>query len=186
MHLGAADPGREACPVAEAVQPHTRRIDEVGRIRNGAAQTATGLLHHRREERREHLARPRRVGVGQRRTLRRTGAEVVEARRMAVQPADHLAKARRPRQLAIEQGHELALRGQSAHPKICFMLIDQAIELAPQHMLQNIVEYAILVPHDVDAFRVPKRRQTLETQKNQRHALCPEKLNRTAVGRARP
>jgi hypothetical protein len=31
-------------------------------------------------------------------------------------------------------------------------------------------------------FRVPKRCQTFGKQKNQRHAPCPLKLNRTAVG----
>jgi hypothetical protein len=34
-------------------------------------------------------------------------------------------------------------------------------------------------------FRVPKRRQTLGTQKNQRHAPCLQKLNRTAVDQVR-
>jgi len=34
--------------------------------------------------------------------------------------------------------------------------------------------------------RVPKRRQTLGAQKNQRHAPCPQKSNRTAVGLSRP
>jgi hypothetical protein len=31
-------------------------------------------------------------------------------------------------------------------------------------------------------FAVPNRRETLGKQKNQRHAFCPENLNRTAVG----
>jgi hypothetical protein len=34
--------------------------------------------------------------------------------------------------------------------------------------------------------RVPKRRQTLGAQKNQRHAPCPQKTNRTAVALCRP
>src|SRR3954454_24420347 len=34
----------------------------------------------------------------------------------------------------------------------------------------------------LDPFPCPKRRQTLGTQKNQRHAPCPQKTNRTAVG----
>jgi hypothetical protein len=34
-------------------------------------------------------------------------------------------------------------------------------------------------------FAVPTRCQTFENQQNQRHAPCPQKLNRTAVGQAR-
>src|SRR2546423_10976657 len=40
--------------------------------------------------------------------------------------------------------------------------------------------------HGLILLRVPKRRQTLGAQKNQRHAPCPQKSNRTAVGLSRP
>jgi hypothetical protein len=52
-------------------------------------------------------------------------------------------------------------------------------------MLQKSMKYAILMPHGLILLRVPKRRQTLGAQKNQRHALRSPKLNRTAVGQAR-
>jgi hypothetical protein len=47
-------------------------------------------------------------------------------------------------------------------------------------VLQNLVKHAILVPHDVGPFRVPKAGQAFVAQKNQRHALCRQKLNRTS------
>jgi hypothetical protein len=56
----------------------------------------------------------------------------------------------------------------------------------PWNVLQKFMKYAILMLHGLILPRVPKRRQTLGAQKNQRHAPCPEKLNRTAVGQARP
>ena len=65
------------------------------------------------------------------------------------------------------------------------VLLDQPIEQRPRHMLQQPMEYAILMLHDVDPSGVPIRRQTLATQMNQRHAPCPQKLNRTAVGLTR-
>src|SRR5437762_1205530 len=40
--------------------------------------------------------------------------------------------------------------------------------------------------HGLILLRVPKRRQTLGAQKNQRHAPCLQKSNRTAVGLSRP
>src|SRR3981081_3811512 len=47
------------------------------------------------------------------------------------------------------------------------------------------MKYAILMQHGLILLRVPKRRQTLGAQKNQRHAPCLQKSNRTAVGQAR-
>src|SRR6185312_5404089 len=41
------------------------------------------------------------------------------------------------------------------------------------------------MPHGLILLRVPKRRQTLGTQKNQRHAPCPHKSNRTVVASPR-
>src|ERR1700739_533349 len=55
----------------------------------------------------------------------------------------------------------------------------------PRNMLQKSMKYAILVPHGLILLRVPKRRQTLGAQKNQRHAPCLQKTNRTAVGLTR-
>src|ERR1700680_2172033 len=65
------------------------------------------------------------------------------------------------------------------------VLIHKLIEATPRNLLQYAVEYTIVVLHGLILLRVPKRRQTLGTQKNQCHAPCPPKLNRTAVGQAR-
>jgi hypothetical protein len=48
------------------------------------------------------------------------------------------------------------------------------------------MKYAIVMQQGLILLRVPKRRQTLGAQKNQRHAPCPQKSNRTAVGSSRP
>src|ERR1700694_921173 len=66
------------------------------------------------------------------------------------------------------------------------VLIHKLIEATPRNLLQYAVEYTIVVLHGLILLRVPKRRQTLGTQKNQCHAPCPPKLNRTAVGLTRP
>src|ERR1700682_5568949 len=66
------------------------------------------------------------------------------------------------------------------------VLIHKLIEATPRNLLQYAVEYTIVVLHGLILLRVPKRRQTLGTQKNQCHAPCPPKLNRTAVGWSRP
>src|SRR3954447_14485903 len=47
------------------------------------------------------------------------------------------------------------------------------------------MKYAIVMQQGLILLRVPKRRQTLGAQKNQRHAPCPQKSNRTAVGSSR-
>src|SRR5258708_5888730 len=65
------------------------------------------------------------------------------------------------------------------------VLIHKLIEATPRNLLQYAVEYTIVVLHGLILLRVPKRRQTLGTQKNQCHAPCPPKLNRTAVGLSR-
>src|ERR1700739_4926418 len=56
----------------------------------------------------------------------------------------------------------------------------------PRNILQKSLKSAILLPHGLILLRVPKRRQTLGAQKNQRHAPCLQKTNRTAVGLSRP
>src|SRR5258705_11930863 len=66
------------------------------------------------------------------------------------------------------------------------VLIHKLIEATPRNLLQYAVEYTIVVLHGLILPRLPKRRQTLGTQKNQCHAPCPPKLNRTALGVARP
>src|SRR5664279_1608087 len=105
---------------------------------------------------------------------------------MARQPGNRLAQAASAGKLAVQQGRELALRRQPAHTGIGSMFIHKRVEPMPWNVLQKTVEYAIVVRHGFASLRVPKRRQTLGSQKNQCHAPCPSKLNRTAVAQARP
>src|SRR5918995_3774621 len=84
---------------------------------------------------------------------------MIKSRRMALKPRHGLAQACSARKLAIEQRHELALGRQLAHPMVRPIGLDQAIERAPRYMLQQAMEYAIVMPHGVDPLSCPGRRQ---------------------------
>jgi hypothetical protein len=62
---------------------------------------------------------------------------------MAFQTRDDLAQTRRPGQLAIEPRRELALRGQSAHPRSSLVHRHQPVKLAPRQILQKSMKNAI-------------------------------------------
>ena len=186
VHFGTADPGREPRPAGAAlVQARARGIDQVGRLGKLATQPAMGLLHHHRQQVGEHCDRSLCVRIREGRSPNRIRAHMVEPHRMARKSCHDLAQARRTRKLAVEQRHQLALGRKSAHPRIGTMVFHKAFEPMPRNVLQKSMKYAILMPHGLILLRVPKRRQTLGTQKNQRHAPCPQKSNRTAVGQAR-
>jgi hypothetical protein len=110
VHLGTADPGGEPRPTgAVLVQPYTRGVDQVGRFAELAAQSAMGLLHHHRQQLTEHRDRPLCVGIRQGRPPNRVRPQMVEPRRVALQPGHDLAQARRTRKLSVEQRNELTL-----------------------------------------------------------------------------
>src|SRR6478672_2887001 len=75
---------------------------------------------------------------------------MVEPSGMTTQTGDDLAQAGGSRQLAVEQGDQLAPGGQSPHPRIGSMLLDQPVEGRPRDVLQQFVKDGILVPHGVD------------------------------------
>src|SRR6202011_3770721 len=108
-----------------------------------------------------------------------------ETHRMARKSCHDLAQARRARKLAVEQRNELTARRQPAHPRIGTIAFHKSVEPIPRNMLQISMKYATLMPHGLILLRVPERRQTLGAQKNQRHAPCPQKSNRTAVAQDR-
>src|SRR3954451_3673256 len=103
---------------------------------------------------------------------------------MARQARYDLAQTGRPRKLAVEQRNELSLGRQPPYPRIGTVIFHKSVEPIPRNMLKQPVKYADAAW--LDPFPCPKRRQTLGTQKNQRHAPCPQKTNRTAVGLSRP
>lgn len=76
----------------------------------------------------------------------------------------NLTQRHSPSQLAIEQGHKLALGAQAANARIRAVFIHKTIETRPRHILQQTVHYAIVVRHGVGPSRVAKHRQVLETK----------------------
>ena len=136
VQLGAAYALGKAGPAeAAGVEPEPGCIDQIGGLGQGAAQTAMRAGNHQREQLAEYRARPQRVGIGQRRTPRQPGPDVVEPHRMALQTGDDIAQARCPRQLTVEQRHELAFRGQLANPRIGSVRCYQPVKFIPRQML---------------------------------------------------
>ena len=154
MSLHPAHAGTEAGPAAQGAQPQAGRIDEIGGAVELAPEPAMRLVDQQAEQPGEHLGGPHCVGVRQRRARHRSGPQVIEPRRMALQRTDDLAQTLCTGQLAVHQRDQLCLARQAAHPKIGTMLLDQSFEAGPRNVLQKIVEHAILVLHGV-AFCCP-------------------------------
>jgi hypothetical protein len=151
VQLGAAHALGKARPVEAArIEPQPRRIDQIGGLGQAAAQTAMRPRDHQRQQLGEQRARSIVVGVRQGRAPRQLRAQMVEPRRLALDPADNLAPARRAGKLAIEHRQELALARQPARPRVCPMHRRQPLKIIPRHMLQKLVKYAIVVPHGID------------------------------------
>src|SRR5271165_7105587 len=74
---------------------------------------------------------------------------------MAGEAGFDLAQALRARQLPVQKGDEPVSGRQPAHPRIGPVRIHQPIEHMPWHVLQDSVEYAILMPHGVDLLPCP-------------------------------
>jgi hypothetical protein len=166
-------------------QTDAARIDEVDGLARGTAQTGAGLRGEHGEQVGKQLCRALGVGVGQRRAGRCRGAEMIEPVLMAGHGLLDLPQALGARKLRIDERNQLAPRRQSAHARVGAVLIHKAVEQTPRHELQQLMQQAIVMPHGAEPFLCPSCRQALESQLNQRHALCPPKLNRTAVGQAR-
>jgi hypothetical protein len=105
---------------------------------------------HQPQQRGEEFGRPVMIGLRQGRAPRQHSSQVVEPRPLAFNPADNLAQARRTRQLSVEQRQKLALRRQSAHPRIGPMRAHQRVEFRPRQMLQQLMKHAIVMPHGAD------------------------------------
>ena len=83
-------------------------------------------------------------------------AEMVEPVRMTGEPGFDLAQALRARQLPVQKRDELIPRRQPAHSRVGPVRVHQPIERLPRQMLQDRVEYAILMPHGVDPLPCPE------------------------------
>src|SRR5579864_7450653 len=100
---------------------------------------------------------------------------------MARQAGRNRAQALDARQLRVQQGDELVLRGEPPHLLVGLGVLDQPIQRLPGHQLQYCVKYCIVMTHGVALLPRREHWQMLKTQKNLRHAPCPQKSNRTAV-----
>src|SRR5262249_55984061 len=149
-------------------------------------QAPPPLRPHRTHHAADHLPRPLRIGVRQRRAVDRRGTKTVEPGLVAGHAGDDLAQARRTAQLAKQQSNEVPLRIQFARQSVGTVLLHKLLKSMPRHVLQEAMKYAILMPHGAVSLPCLERCPTLKTQKNPRHAPCPLKSNRTAVGSSRP
>jgi len=162
MHLGAAGCIGEPRPIGAApVEPQPGRVDQIDALAQGTAQMPVGLADHPRKQFGEHRRRAARIGIGQGRALRWARPQMVQPGPMAAQAGDDLAQARGSRQLAIQQGDQLAFGGQAPHPGIGPVLLDQPIEDGPREMLQKRVKNGILVQHGIDLLLCPDRRRNV-------------------------
>jgi len=75
---------------------------------------------------------------------------VIKPRPMALQTTLYLAKARRVRQLAIQQGYKLVLRGELPHAFVGPKIVHNPFKRRPRNVLQYLVQYAIVVTHGFD------------------------------------
>ena len=151
----------------------TRGIDEVDRFARGPAQARARLCGEDCEQIGEQLCWPLGIGVGERRAGRHACAEVIEPPAMARQRLLDIAQALGARELRVKKRDQLAFRGQPAHAGVRSVMIHKPIEPIPRQHLQDLMEEAIVVPHGADPLRVRAAGKLLESQKNQRHALCP-------------
>src|SRR5215469_1938199 len=111
---------------------------------------------------------------------------MIKARRMAFEARFDRSQALRATQLRVQHRDQLVLRRQPSHALVCPMLINKLLKRSPRDELQDAVQYCIVMAHGADPFPCLERCRTLKTQKNPRHALCPQNLSRTAVGLSRP
>ena len=102
VQLGACGGGGKAGPLgAQPAEPQPGGIDQIGGFAQRPAQAALRLRHHQREQLGEQRAGAGGIGVGQARARHRPPTDVVEPRRVALQPAHDVAQALRAGQLPI-------------------------------------------------------------------------------------
>jgi len=120
-----------------------------------------GAADHQTQQRGEEFGRPVVVGVRQSRTPRQFGAQMVEPRPVALDPADNLTQARRAGKLPVQHGQKLTFRRQPANPSSGPVLLHQCVELLRQHVLQQLMKNAIVMAHGIDPRSCPDRSPTI-------------------------
>ena len=106
---------------------------------------------------------------------------MIEPRFVAHQARGDLAQAGRSAQLRVQQRNEVALARQTPHARPGAVTLHTCFERTPRNELQNVAQNAIFAPHGGDPFCIEFAGKLLDSQKNQHHALCPPKPNRTVV-----
>ena len=143
-----------------------------------------GLIQNHPQQIAEQRGRAIAVGLGQRRAPHRIAAQFRQALLVALQVRHDRPKARRPRQLSVQQRHELAFAVQPPRGVIRATGLDQFLEAGFRNMLQNLVQHGIVVGHGVAPLSGPDRLKRSECEESQRRAPVMLKTCRTAVGQA--
>ena len=182
VQLGPAHAGGKLRPIGtQSAQSKARGIDQIHGICNLAPKRTLAARHQLSQKANEHGARALGVGVCQRGARHLARADVIEPRRVALEAGFDRPQARCARKLRIQHRDKLVLRRQSPNLLVGLPLVHKPIEHRPRRKLQDRVKYCIVVAHGVGSFLCRERRQNVKTQKNPRHAPCPQKTNRTAV-----
>ena len=160
-------------------------IDQVCGPVHVPAQAAMDLLQDHPQQIAEQRGGAMAVGVAQRRAPHRIATQLGQPRRVALQFRDDRPKARRPRQLPVQQGHQLAFAGQPPRGVIRAMSLDQFLEAGVRNMLQKLVQHGILVGHGVAPVSGPDRLKRPECEESQCRAPDQQTACRTVVDQVR-
>ena len=151
VSLGTVHALGEARPAtAQPVQPHGGAVDQMDAVPCLGEQLTLTAAEQSGEQAGEYAVRSRRVGVGQGRARDFLTSQVMQPARLAVEAADQPTQARGSRQLLKQQGGELRLAVQTAHPFVGLVSLDERVELAPGNVAQHLVKHGIMVRHGVD------------------------------------
>ena len=88
---------------------------------------------------------------------------MIKPRLMARHRRFDVAQRRGPRQLAIQQRQQLALRRETAHEIVGPVLLHKLVKLGPGNEFQNVAKDRIGMRHGADPFHVQLSRKTLDT-----------------------
>ena len=186
MGLGAANAGRERCPVAaQAAQPHAGRIDQADAIADLPAITVLQLSDQRRKQAGKHFHWARSIRGRQRRLRDRATAKMIKLAGVALQAGFNLAKPARPAKLCVQ--HRNQVRTALRHPTvpIAVVPVHKAIERPPRNLLQKAMKNDILLRHGVNPLAVQMIRNQLNSSRINAVYFIKQKSCRTVVTQGR-
>jgi hypothetical protein len=139
--------GAEAGPAGERRKPDRGRVDEAERVTRAVGKARLELVQQARQDRLVERERALGVGLGEGAAADRSEAQVVGVVGVAGERGDQLAQRRDPGELGVEEGDELAPRGQDAHPAIGGGALGEVLKAPPWHRLAEVVEERIVMVH---------------------------------------